>query len=1018
MKRLVLLLILLMPCGRVLCVEVDLSLQQLNHKGWSVADGAPGAIYAITQTTDGTLWLGGPSGLSRFDGIRFVRYDGFEGRPFESTDIKTIAASTDGGLWIGYVIGGVSLLKDGVITNYREHEGLPRGTVHNIVTDQTGVTYAATTQGLYRFRLNKWEPVLIYETDPTAFVASAIIDRLGGLWVVTLNSVLVRTVGSTKFIEVAKRNNPRHISDKSLASGVDGQMWVLNLNRLGAIARLHSPTDSPSGTIPEIAFADTSVNPGMLVDREGDLWIGGLGVHRLRAGALKGDLKDSGRTMESFTPTDGLTGAAVNCFFEDREGNIWAGTYSGLDRFSRSKVVRVNHPNTFGASVAGDSGTVWVSTVGPSDSYPILEIVKGTVVREYPGPHFTSAYRSPDGSIWFGGRTGISRFENGRLTTIPLPEKGEVQAMAQDDRNAMWVSISQKGLYRLKNGEWAANGNLSTLPDGIPLVEAADTAGSLWLGYTWNRLARVEASSVKLFGSADGLDVGNITALAGRSHTLWVGGDRGLARFNGTHFNSVSSSHSSFTGISGIVELKNGDLWLNSNTGIIHIAKTEIERTALDPSYQVRSDVFNYLDGLRGYARQLRPTPTALEDSDGHLWFATQLGLVSIDPATTVLNTLPPPVTIWSLGSHEVRYSALQPIQLPIHARNVRIEYTAASLTVPERVRFRYKLQGVDQDWQEAEDRREAVYTSLGPGEYIFHVIAANNDGVWNTTGASLHFSIAAAFYQTRWFYALCALLAFALLCLLYMARIRQVSAQVRQRLEGVLIERERIARELHDTLLQSVQGLILRFQASVAHIPPTEPARAAIEQALNRADEVLGEGRDRVKYLRSSSTTESDLPQAIAALGRELSADQATDFRSSVEGDPRELHPIVREEALFIAREALINAFRHANAAHIEANISYGASELRIRLHDDGKGIDPELQQRGGRTGHWGLLGMRERAGKVHATLVIRSKPSAGTEVELRIPGHIAYRSTEKMKFRLWRRMPLVEAEGGGSSG
>jgi signal transduction histidine kinase len=422
--------------------------------------------------------------------------------------------------------------------------------------------------------------------------------------------------------------------------------------------------------------------------------------------------------------------------------------------------------------------------------------------------------------------------------------------------------------------------------------------------------------------------------------------------------------------------------------------------------------MFDRLDGLRGYARQLRPSPSAFEGTDGYIWFATQVGLLGINPARIERNQLPPPVTIWSIDGRNVQYPAAELPSLPKHTTSVRIEYTAASLTIPERVRFRYRLEGIDQGWQEAEDRREAVYTSLGPGRYVFHVIAANNDGVWNTTGASLQFTIAAAFYQTKWFYALCALVALALLYLLYIARIRQVSARVRNRLEEVLVERERIARELHDTLLQSIQGLVLRFRASVARFPPGEPGRAAMEQALDRADEVLGEGRDRVKYLRSSSTDDSDLPQAIAALGKELSVDHAAEFRSTVEGLPRELHPILREEAIFIAREALINAFRHSNAPRIEAEISYGAGELRIRLRDNGKGIDPEVLQRGGRTGHWGMLGMRERARKVHATVTIWSKPGAGTEVELRVPAHIAYRAAGRARFRLWRRESALDSE------
>ena len=247
--------------------------------------------------------------------------------------------------------------------------------------------------------------------------------------------------------------------------------------------------------------------------------------------------------------------------------------------------------------------------------------------------------------------------------------------------------------------------------------------------------------------------------------------------------------------------------------------------------------------------------------------------------------------------------SDLSEPRLPVHTTNVRIDYTAGSLTIPERVSFRYKLERSDRDWQYAGNRREVFYTNLGPGSYTFRVIAANNDGVWNMTGASVHFSIAPAFYQTAWFYALCALLCLAFVRILYMIRIRQVSAQVRGRLEERLIERERIARDLHDTLLQSVQGLVLRLRATVTRMPTQEPIRLQMEQALERADEVMAEGRDRVHDLRSPGA-DCDLTEALAALGEKLAMDQTAHFSSTVEGLPRALHPIVREEAMFITKK------------------------------------------------------------------------------------------------------------------
>jgi signal transduction histidine kinase len=318
-------------------------------------------------------------------------------------------------------------------------------------------------------------------------------------------------------------------------------------------------------------------------------------------------------------------------------------------------------------------------------------------------------------------------------------------------------------------------------------------------------------------------------------------------------------------------------------------------------------------------------------------------------------------------------------------------------------VGFRYKLEGSDPDWQDAGNRREAFYTNLTPGRYTFRVVAANSDGVWNTSEASVSFTIRPAFYQTTWFYALRALLCLAALYALYTVRTRQLAAQVRGRLEVRLAERERIARELHDTLLQGVQGLILRFHAVAGRISQRDPARALMEQALGRADQILVEGRDRVKDLRSTAGDDVDLPVALTAEGEQLVLAHPAQFRTTVQGAHRDLHPIAREEIFLIAREALGNAFRHAGARHIEAEVSYGEAVLHVRIRDDGGGISAEVLDAGERPGHFGLLGMRERAEKIRAQLKIWSKPGAGTEIDLQVPAEVAYRRSQTVSRRTW---------------
>jgi len=343
--------------------------------------------------------------------------------------------------------------------------------------------------------------------------------------------------------------------------------------------------------------------------------------------------------------------------------------------------------------------------------------------------------------------------------------------------------------------------------------------------------------------------------------------------------------------------------------------------------------------------------------------------------------------------------------RLPPRTRSLSIDYTALSLSIPERVRFRYRLDGVDEDWQDVGTRRQAFYTNLDPGRYRFRVIASNDDGVWNETGAALKFSIEPAFFETAWFRAVCVLLALVALYALHCWRLQLAKARLRDKLQERLAERERIARELHDTLLQSVSGLILRFDADARRLPPNEPVRQSLQKSLERADEVLLEGRSRVLDLRSSGKPDTALVESLGEAGRALAQHQAARFSLVQEGSPRPLDPLVQEEVSLIAREALLNAFRHAEASVVELRIDHGGKALQLRIQDDGRGIEPQYLNGPGRPGHWGLTGMRERAEKIRAELDILCKDGGGTQVRLRIPAAVAYRDSEPKGASLLRR-------------
>lgn len=365
------------------------------------------------------------------------------------------------------------------------------------------------------------------------------------------------------------------------------------------------------------------------------------------------------------------------------------------------------------------------------------------------------------------------------------------------------------------------------------------------------------------------------------------------------------------------------------------------------------------------------------------------------------MNTLPPPVVIQTVTVDNRRIPILPELHFPPKVKNLEIGFAALSLSVPERVLCRYKLEGYDSDWHGPVGARLATYTNLPPGQYRFRVAGANDDGIWNEGGATLQFDIAPMFYETNWFRLLCGALAAFLLWLLYRRRLRFATARLDLQYAERLSERERIARELHDTLLQSIQGLMLRFQAVAKEIPDHDATRLMLENALDRADEVMAEGRGRVSGLRTLDRESDDLSQAFSKIAQGSVGASQTAFRAVVEGTVRTLHPMVRDEAYRIGREALINAFVHAHARNIEVDICYSPKELRIRIQDDGRGIDSEVLASGGKSSHWGLRGMTERANRIRGRLNISSRAAAGTEIELRVPGTVAYDNARRKSDR-----------------
>jgi signal transduction histidine kinase/ligand-binding sensor domain-containing protein len=979
------------------------SIKQFYHTAWTAQEGAPTGIEALAQTRDGYLWIASWAGLFRFDGVRFERIDEIRGQHLPSGNLFSLWAPPSGGLWVSYTFGGVSFINNESIKNYGEREGLPVGTVLGFAQDKSGIVWVATTRGLRRFDGSQWVDVAAELHLPKTYASMVSVDRSGTMWIAVNNSVMYLQPGQLALTSTNIQLN----GDTNFIEGPDGTLWLIDSTQ--GVRALYVPSGQTNASKDWLRFADPRLGPidVKLIDREGTFWLSTpTGIRRLRdpAGLFRHELADG---TDLFSLTDGLTGPASKgslSGLEDREGNVWIGTAGGLDRFRESRLTRVDlAADSAGfALAAGEGGAMLVAGYLNGAN----QVTAGSIVEAVSGPHdITCAYRDPDGILWFGGREVIWHSAGQRWVAIDLPidkrvkrDRG-VQAITKDRSGALWVSIVPAGVFHLAEGKWSRYGE--------PAVSlTTDSDGRVWLGYPNSQVQIVDKDTVRRLSAADGLNVGAVLSIAARGGHAWVGGEHGLARFDGRRFNAVTRQGGTpLPRVSGIIETAEGDLWLSTSEGALKVPADEVRRVEADPLYAVRYILLDFLDGMPGTPPAVRPLPSMAEGTDGRLWFATSNGIAWTDPRHVTRNLLKPTVDVQSIVADGIRYESSAALKLPIRTRNLQISYTALSLSIPERVQFRYQL-GPDQPWQDVGGRRQAYFTDLAPGRYTFRVIASNNDGVWNETGAAVDFEIPPAFVQTKWFLAIWVVAGAAALWLVFILRLRQIQERMRGRLEERLSERERIARDMHDTLLQGMQGLVFKFQAAAERLPSSDANRDRLEEALNLADEVLENGRNKLAGLRGFSSGPQDLFAALTLVGQSLASDRSVKFHSESEGEPKVLHPVVREEAYRIGAEALTNSFNHAKASSIELEIRYGTAALSLLVRDDGIGIEEGALVQTGRADHFGLVGMRERAAKISSRIEIFTRPGAGTELQLRVPATMAYRSRtpDKSKSRLAR--------------
>lgn len=969
-------------------LNVSSDVSQYGHAKWTLRDGGLRAYpRSIAQTRDGFLWLATDFGLQRFDGVRFTSWEPPPGSSLPGGAVRLLA-TRDGSLWIG-TDQGLARWNDGVLSAYRELDG---ELVSVLAEDRHGAVWAGTHGGQDNARLCSIQGENVdCDGDEGAlgrFVLALHEDAAGELWA-GADTGLWRwgEAAPTQYAAAGSFSTINALADDGRGAIVVATTRQLALLVDGTLEPF--PVDSGLGEV-----TPTS----LLRDRRGGLWIGTQDNGVLRV--------HDGRAYR-FGRTDGLSGDFVGDIFEDREGNVWVATIGGLDRFRDIAVGRLSTrqglDNDAVLSVLATSdGDVWMSTLGG------LERWSEGVVQDYSLPgagangDVGSLFEDSHGRVWASSLLGVFSFEPGdRPVRASLPTR-YVQAFAEDAGGTLWVSDSG-GLFGLR-GDDAEVVPWSTLGGEHARALFADPSGGLWLGFAGGGVSRFDNGQIqRTYASADGLGAGDVNNIHDdRQGALWVATEGGLSRIAGGRVDTLDVRNGlPCDAVKWSIEDDKGALWLQTDCALVRVERDELDGWVSDPTSTVDLIAYDASDGALGYADLGSYGPKVSRAADGRLWFAGFDGVGIVDPRALPSNPVPPPVHIEQIVADGVTHAPPSVARLPARVRDVSIEYTALSLGAPEKVAFRYRLEGRDDDWVEAGNRRQAFYTDLPPGSYRFRVIAANDRGLWNEDGAAWAFSIAPAYYQTNAFRLAVVASVILGLTLLYRLRLRRVTAQLQARLQARLDERARVAQALHDTLFQGFASSSMLLHA-VADEIADQKARSKLTRVVQRMNRIIEEGRESVSGLRVP--VYDDLESALARDAEHFKGDRQIDVRLAVKGHPRPLHPLARDAVYQISREALANTFRHARAKHVEVDVEYSRDDLTVRVRDDGRGMAPHIVDEG-RPGHFGLPGMRERADQMGAVLRLWSRVGAGTEVEIHVPAKTAFPDASPGRGRWWRR-------------
>lgn len=927
-----------------------------ERRTWSPVEGAPSSAWHIAQSADGLLWFASPSGLYRFDGEKFQRVSNIYGYPLVSHNVNIVVALKQG-IALAYSFGGLSVFSAQGVSHYDKRNGLPPGSILAIVETADGILYAGTSAGLAVLGGGAWK-VLRNNGLPDGSVRTIAVDRAGTMWVIVGDQLYARPARSATFAPVMRAfpsSVPEIARGKLLVISTRGEVVQVEIGK------------KPLVVLEKVSANFDGVYDGPLSTLWG--WLGDQGgLVRLRE-------ESGGRygVAERFENLKNGNNPIVSSLM-DREGNAWFGTLNGVQRLRAQRIHEVSVPN--------DVFMPYVHR-GLNDSMLLSGIFAHQIVRLAESGHAQVAdlsdvaalWREGPDSVWAGSAAGLFRIHARGVEKWPLPAEVKpgrsVQSIVVDQAGVVWVSIIRSGLYRFANGEWTRIGTDVLGEDGMPVFLHATASGRVWMGLTNSRIGQIVNGKVQALPADKARDIGSVLSLIEIDGRLVAGGEKGLVWVDPRgNKPMLPDNEQAFRGVSGLGLDRQGGLWVNGLDGIYHISKEELSAFWSAPERRLKWEVFSLADGVRGAATQIRPLPSLSVAEDGRIFYATNSQVGWIDPLDVRRNQRAPNVLVLGLRAGDKELQPQGKIQLASGTTSIEIKYAVTAMSIPERVKIKYQLGGVDRGWQVPSGERVARYTNLEPGSYTFRVIAANEDGVWNNDGATLAFEILPEFWQTWWFRALVLTILVAMIFTLHRWRIASAAARVAEQVATRLEERERIARGLHDNLLQGVQALILRFSTVLRRLPEGSQEERILDDVLGQAERLVEETRDEVMALRHQWSAEQIVAQFSAELEAMKPGAQAS-LTLTVSGNLAHMRPDVALELCQVLKEAVTNAVRHANASEISATLTVSASGIEALVVDNGIGISPEVALNG-TTGHWGIIGMRERIAKLGGVLTI----------------------------------------------